>query len=205
MKVGHIDCTKDTYDVLKSTVAGPLNNSLKEVINSGALQVIRDENGGIVFQMNNVYQDDEPLTSLPIQVFVTGDLAYFAAILGKVNMAGGWCTWCSLLPKEWTPTDHDKGELWTLATMEEVWTSISLGVTPDMSANCQGCVNVPLWTCVPINSYILPIIHTEIGIGNRLLKSFLDWVDLQIENVPDNEIEARYGVYESQVEVQIQT
>jgi hypothetical protein len=51
MKVEHNDCTKYTYDVLKSSVAGPLNDLLKEVINSGALQVIRDENGSIVFQI----------------------------------------------------------------------------------------------------------------------------------------------------------
>jgi hypothetical protein len=37
MKVGHIDCTKDTYDVLKLSIAGPLNESMQEVINSGAL------------------------------------------------------------------------------------------------------------------------------------------------------------------------
>jgi hypothetical protein len=38
-----------------------------------------------------------------------------------------------------------------------------------------------------------------------LLKSFLDWVDLRIENVPDDEFEARYKVYEANTEVQIQT
>jgi hypothetical protein len=58
-----------------------------------------------------ILKNDGLLSSLPIQVFVTGDLAYFAVILGKVNMVGGWCTWCGLLPKEWSPTDHDKGEL----------------------------------------------------------------------------------------------
>jgi hypothetical protein len=31
MKVGHIDCMKDTYDILKSSVAGPLNESRVEV------------------------------------------------------------------------------------------------------------------------------------------------------------------------------
>ncbi len=30
MKVGNIDCTKGTYGVLKSSVAGPLNKSMKE-------------------------------------------------------------------------------------------------------------------------------------------------------------------------------
>jgi hypothetical protein len=54
---------------------------------------------------------------------------------------------------------------------------------------------------MPINTYIIPILHTYIGIGNRLLKSFLDWVDLRIENVPDDKIVARYRVYETKAEV----
>ena len=124
LKVGHVDCTKDTYDILKSSVAGPLNDSIKELIDSGALQVIRDKNGSVVFIMKMDNQDDPAaltlLSSLPIRVFVTSDLAYFAAILGKVNMAGAWCTWCGLSPNEWSPTDHDKGELWTLEGMAEV-------------------------------------------------------------------------------------
>jgi hypothetical protein len=204
MKVGHMDCIKDTYQVLKSSVAGPLNKLMKEVIDSGALQLIQDGDGSLSCRMQN--QDDLPLTllsSLKILVFVTGNLAYFAAILGKVNMAGGWCTWCGLSPKEWSPTDHDKGRLWTLEAMAEVWTSIALGVTVDTLANRQGCVDEPLRTSVPINSYIIPILHTEIGIGNCLLKLFLDRVDLRIENVPDDKIEARYGVYEVRLEVRL--
>ena len=31
-----------------------------------------------------------------MSVFICGDLARFTAILGKVNMAGKWCTWCKL-------------------------------------------------------------------------------------------------------------
>jgi hypothetical protein len=60
------------------------------------------------------------LSNLPIPVFVTSDLAHFTAILGKVNMAGDWCTWCGLLAKEWSPADHDKGKLCTLEAMAEV-------------------------------------------------------------------------------------
>jgi hypothetical protein len=206
MKVGHIDCQKDTYEVLRSSVAGPLNQSMQEVFDSGALQLVQDEDGSVTFRMKAAEGAEQSLTilsSLPIRVFVTGDLAYLAAILGKVNMSGGWCTWCGLSPKEWSPTGHEKGANWTLQAMAEVRTAIETGVLPDTSANRQGCVDEPLRTCVPIESYILPILHTEIGIGNRLITSFLDWVDLRIEKVPDNEMEERYGVYEAQVEVQI--
>jgi hypothetical protein len=58
---------------------------MKEVINSGALQLIRDEDGSLSCQMKN-HENNQPITiisSLPIWVFVTGDLAYFTAILGK--------------------------------------------------------------------------------------------------------------------------
>jgi hypothetical protein len=121
-------------------------------------------------------------------------------------MAGDWCTWCGLAAKEWSLADHDKGELWTLEAMAAVHESISLqGVTNDTLAGHQGCVGEPLRSCAPITSHILHVIHTEIGIGNRLLKSVLDWVDLRIENVPDDELEARYKVYEAKTEVQIQT
>jgi hypothetical protein len=37
-----------------------------------------------------------------------------------------------------------------------------------------------------------------------LLKSFLDWVDLRIERVPDDEIDARHAVYEANTELRIQ-
>jgi hypothetical protein len=117
--------------------------SLQNLLGTAGLSCRMKENG-----------DEPPLTliisSLPIRVFVTGDLAYFAAILGKVNMAGDWCTWCGLSAKEWSPADHDKGQLWTLEAMAGVRESIRLGVTNDTSAGRQGCIDEPLRTCVPI-------------------------------------------------------
>jgi hypothetical protein len=59
MKVGHIDCTKDTYyEALKSSVAGPLNESLQDAINSGALQLIRDEDESQSCRMKNHKEKD---------------------------------------------------------------------------------------------------------------------------------------------------
>jgi hypothetical protein len=105
-----------------------------------------------------------------------------------------------LSAKEWSPADHGKGELWILEAISEVRGSISLGITYNMPACCRGCVHEPIQICVPITSCILLILDTEISIGNCLLKLFLDWV-----SVPDDKIEARYGVYEANTEVQIQT
>ena len=36
------------------------------------------------------------------------------------------------------------------------------------------------------------------------MKSFLDWVNLRIERVPNDKIDARYAVYEANTELRIQ-
>jgi hypothetical protein len=56
MKVGHIDCRKDTSEVLKSSVAGPLNESLQDVINLGDLLLIRAANEGLSFWMKKEWR-----------------------------------------------------------------------------------------------------------------------------------------------------
>jgi hypothetical protein len=85
--------------------------------------------------------------------------------------------------------------------MAEVRLSISSGATNETSTDRRGCIDVPLRTCVPIRAYIISILHTEIGISNQLLTSFLDWANLRIKRVPDDEIQARC---EANTELRIQ-
>ena len=48
-----------------------------------------------------------------------------------------------------------------------------------------------------MDSYILPILHAEIGIGNHLLEAFLQWVDFRVEQIPFEEYVARVEWYEA--------
>ena len=50
----------------------------------------------------------------------SGDLAFFAAVLGKVNMSGKWCVWCQLGPNEWSVPNYVPGEGWTIKKMHEL-------------------------------------------------------------------------------------
>ncbi len=52
---------------------------------------------------------DEYFIALPINVYITGDLAFYATVLGKENMGGIWCPWCMLSKQEWSADPH---ELW---------------------------------------------------------------------------------------------
>ena len=48
--------------------------------------------------------------SIRLRVLMCGDLAFFAAVLGKVNMSGKWCVWCQLGPSEWSMPNHVPGD-----------------------------------------------------------------------------------------------
>ena len=48
--------------------------------------------------------------------------------------------------------------------------------------------------CVPLHSYIVPILNTMIGVGNKLLSAFFNWVDIRVEQIPEAEHAARNDV-----------
>jgi hypothetical protein len=103
IKAGHIDCAKDTREVLESNIAPPVNEGLRKIF--GKVLVIC---GGT---HSSSYLDDSPirgasfdehLISLPINVFLTGDLAFLSTLLGKENMSTAWCPWGILSKVQWS-------------------------------------------------------------------------------------------------------
>jgi hypothetical protein len=55
-----------------------------------------------------------------------------------------------------------------------------------------------------VPTYFLFFTHRSDRHWQSFVKPFLDWANLRIENVPDDDFKARYGVYEANREVQIQ-
>jgi len=54
------------------------------------------------------------------RAFIAGDLSFFGTILGKENMAGAWCTWCTLSKAQWSAADHRIGEPWTIEKILDI-------------------------------------------------------------------------------------
>ena len=130
-----------------------------------------------------------------------GDLAWFTAILGKVNMSGKWCTWCKLGYSRFLTGPDAVGveeELWTLAQLKHHKDQIDMDEIGDKPSDIMGVTDEMLINCIPISSFIVPILHTMIGVGNKLLNSFLDWVDVRVEWVPESERNARKEVFAAQ-------
>ena len=196
VKIGHIDCDKDTYHVLKNSVTKPLNDDIKAITDSGSVQFITNlttKEKSIVFDTIDEI-DEEKFSiqkSVPIRILMCGDLAFFAAVLGKVNMSGKWCTWCKLSPSEWRPSGHICGEKWTIDGMSQLREKIMRKEIEAKASNKMGVVEVPLIDTIPIDHTIFSLLHAEIGVGNKILDSFLEWVDYRVENLSEEEITAR--------------
>ena len=81
VKIGHIDCDKDTYHVLKNSVTKPLNDDIKAITASGSVQFITDlttKDKSIVFDTVDEI-DKEKFSiqkSVPIRILMCGDLAF---------------------------------------------------------------------------------------------------------------------------------
>ena len=95
IKVNHIDCEKDTYEVLKKSIAAPLNADIKSINESKHIQVLTD----IITKAVCLFigtEDQVDMSqyiikkSVPVRIIMCGDLAFFATVLVKVNMSGKW-------------------------------------------------------------------------------------------------------------------
>ena len=121
LKVGHVDCEKDTYDILKNTIAAPLNESLKQIVGTGLTFARSGPDDCDIEATFSI----SPKNIQTVRVFITGDLAFYAAALGKESMASSWCWLCKLSKKEWNTYPHEVGDKWTFHDMAQIIENIA--------------------------------------------------------------------------------
>ena len=93
IKVGHIEAKKDTYEILKNTVTPEMNDAIKRIKQGGnVLRIFENaETGEIKLTFSNDVLLNEASGckwAMPVRVFLSGDLAFFATVLGEVNSSG---------------------------------------------------------------------------------------------------------------------
>ena len=119
IKNAHIDCDKDTYDVLNDSIVKPLNEEMELLMNKDMfVYFMRNEDKKLIIKYSKEEDINKSIYKKNIQIktrlLISGDLAFFATVVGKVNMSGRWCYWCNLSAKEWSDKSYIKGMLWTI-------------------------------------------------------------------------------------------
>jgi hypothetical protein len=124
------------------------------------------------------------------RTLTAGDHSFFAAILGKENMSGSWCTWCMLSKARWIDAAHLPGELWTIEKIYEIHHNVTENGMPAIPENGKGCTDKPLFNAIPICNFVIPILHIIIGIGNSLVDCIFEWIEERIEKLTPDQIQA---------------
>ncbi len=98
--------------------------SLQKICTDAHFIIQVDQNGPfkLIFSQSQLDREFEQLCDVPVQVYVVGDLKFYAQMLGCTNMSGNWCMWCLMSPHEWklplneVPLPHS--EEWTIEKLK---------------------------------------------------------------------------------------
>ena len=192
--IANIDCDKENRAILENTIAKPINDGLRRLFQK-KISLHFNEAVNIATISNEIGgNNNNDFLSLNTRTFIAGDLAFFSLILGKENRSIKWCNWCMLSPKEWAIDGHEKGEKWTIEKIYEIQNNVAGNNLAETPQNIRGCTAEPLIDCIPIENFILSILHIIIGIGNSLIECLFEWVEERIEVLPPNVVEARNRV-----------
>jgi hypothetical protein len=204
-QIGFIDCKKDTYAIFMATIGKELNKSIKNIVNKW---VHMSTEGQSVVTVEFVDPPIDGATNQAnlwaIKVLSTGDLKYLSMILGKVNMDPHWCPFCTLSAQEWKIRGHERGLLWTLDSMEAVRTKIENGELNNTAKNRCGCTDKPALDAFKVSQYVLPALHTMMGMGNDAFKHFFEYIDQRHELIGEEEREAREKLWEVSVDLKVE-
>jgi hypothetical protein len=211
---------KDTSELLALAFSFKLNSALKrmisyerdgngKIVSDGALAVYKknnipphvdgmaeqEERDASMFYTNldrtgRVSEEDTLELNVPIPVFITGDLAFYATIMGKEGMDKAHCHWCKLHRSEF---GHSPGTKWTLQELKRV--AASLNERTRTAEN--GVKSYPQLDCIELERFIFPVLHVTLGLANRLLKDTVDYADLVVEKTPQVLKDARHKQIEA--------
>ena len=96
IKNAHIDCEKDTYDVLNDSVVKPLNEEMKLLMEKDMfVYFMWNEDKKLIIKYSKEEDINKSIYKKVIQIktrpLISGDLAFFSTVVGKVNMSDCWC------------------------------------------------------------------------------------------------------------------
>ncbi len=173
--LGETECAKDTGDLLALAFIPRLNMALKRIIShqrdengklvsDGTLAVCKKQRGaegeeqgakGDVFcatldRMERLCPIDTLELNAAIRVFITGDLAFHATMLGKEGVDKAHCIWCKLKRSEWQTHGHEPGIKWTLQKFKRVAASLDATRTSE-----NGVKSHPLLDCIELERQCL--------------------------------------------------
>jgi hypothetical protein len=197
-QIASVSFSKDKLEILKETVLVPIGEGLQLVVSGGKFLVL-DNDYNLKFSLSNI-SDRSIHCNCPVQVYLAGDLKFYAQMSGREDMSSFWCLWCKLHPNTWKTFNNSKDavpdeekQLWTVALHDEMLQKIQDGQLK-MPKEKKGIVSKHIWSFIEPQNYIFPQLHFEIGVVNLVLDNFYEFIEDQVEFLTPEEKVAQNNV-----------
>ena len=213
LQIGQVDHTKDNMFLLRHIV---------QKITPGITSLNPKEGQSVIYveylkekEYKILQEENKRTVKVNIHFFLIGDLKFLFMMLGREGYAGTQCLYCTLLAKEWKEKHGEGliecgGNKWTIKKLLEPFLnaqidrqSSSQEQSSSASTNSRWQKEPPLWTFIPIENVIVPMLHILLGLGNDVIDNFWsEWFDERVEQLTQEEIESRQMVLLAEISVE---
>jgi len=190
---------KDTPETLKKTIMDWLTADLKRIHEQKLVVDMNDEGvGACTFMDEDDIGNDTDAHVFKVGLFNTGDLKWFATLLGMHGMSSQWCIYCYLRKAGWMAEDP-AFEARTIENMKTYSDDPTLTGTDRM-----GVKTAPYWPFIPVDHYAIPLLHILIGVFNDIDIYFNSIVDYKIiaKSTEETAEWERYGTLDDLIEAE---
>ena len=142
LTLGKIDCKKDDADLFFDTIGKPIAESIERLKACKTFNVVTKSDGTLRLALEETptLSDGETIMRFNMRIFVSGDLKFYASILGRDNMSSYWCMWCTLGKNQWKCiVDREQGEAWTIDLLTGKAVKIAEEKLTDAQAASEWC------------------------------------------------------------------
>ena len=198
ISVAEILCRKDNADLLDKTVKTELTKGLRTIAKNKLVISHKDSTIDCGFESSG----DDSEVSMSTGMYIVGNLALYGMLLGKEGMSGNWCHICKLSKKEFSDLVRN-GDPWAYDEMESLanWYKEKVKMKPSTDPKL-GMKDVPWFTFIPLNHFVVPLLHCLIGIGDNVLSKFRDIISEHIEYISPEELDTRKSAAEMDAKIE---
>ena len=105
-------------------------------------------------------------------VYVTGDLSFYADVLGMPNSSSYWCPWCLLSRVEWQQSADNMGEKRTAQFLNDTYSAIQQDTAKRMQPNERKGVSCAMhYKSLTPDNFVPPLLHMKWGWSIRFGKT----------------------------------
>jgi hypothetical protein len=172
-------CRKDTTGVLKATIEPVLTAGFKTLTQNN-LTIGLNVKGEIECTFGNgscLLSSQTPQK----EMYIVGDLAFYAMIFGREHWSGHHCYLCRLSANYFTKLVKE-GAPWTFELLNSLVETVRNGKP------VEGCKVKAWWQFIKLRNYLVPLLHELICIGNVIFNHFKYLISEKIERLDPKEI-----------------